>query len=66
MNNMHVQLERLIDEHGGDHVLEATAEVFMMKADHIYCNWQDKALARIWGSAAKKIDKLAAHYRGVL
>lgn len=63
MNAIHDQLWRLIDEHGGDHVLEATAEVFMMKAYH---NWQDKALARIWDAAATKIDKLAAHYRGVL
>jgi len=49
-------LERLIDDEGLLNVMVAVAEVCRAKAEHIRTNWGDKALAKRWDAAAKRLE----------
>lgn len=50
-------LERLIDTHGLDGVLDLMAEVCYNKAHHASSNWQDAELARAWERAANRVER---------
>lgn len=52
-------LESLIDRHGLLHVLTGLELVCAEKAEHIRTNWQDRATARPWDTAASRIRKVA-------
>jgi hypothetical protein len=54
-------LESLVDgqDDGLQGVLDALALVCRAKAEHLESNWQDKAAAKWWTSAAKKIERIA-------
>lgn len=51
-------LERLVDEHGLDHVLDSLATLCVMKAAHLREAWQDAGTARVWDTASRKIDRV--------
>lgn len=60
-------LEEFIDQCGLQGVLAMLANVTREKAEHIRCNWQDRALAAMWDEAARAIDhaSVAAEKRGL-
>ena len=49
-------LEKLLDRHGMETVLDALATICHEKAESISCNWQDSTTARAWRVAAMKLD----------
>ena len=62
METLAWQLERLIDRSSLPMVLEALAAVCGEKADHVRTNWQDNALATVWGRAGRQLDQMAARF----
>jgi hypothetical protein len=54
-----LELEAMVDKVGLANVLYALGHICRMKADHIQINWQDSQLAKDWGDAANKLDRLA-------
>jgi hypothetical protein len=50
-------LEQYIDAHGIGGVLEVLAEVCGGKAEHLRCNWQDEAGARMWEKSGRQMLK---------
>jgi hypothetical protein len=52
-------LEKMIDKHGLEYVLQQLACICIAKAEHIETNWQDHLTAAVWGRAHKAIMKAA-------
>ena len=52
-------IEPLLDQSSLADVLLAIARVCNEKAEHLRCNWQDEASAKVWDKAAKRIDELS-------
>ncbi len=52
-------LEAQIDRHGLQHVLLLVSLICAEKREHIIHNWQDKATARPWNSAASIVEQAA-------
>jgi hypothetical protein len=59
-NALQYEIEELIDKHGLHDVTRALTDTCIAKGDHLRDNWQDKAGAKIWLSAAKIIDHASA------
>ncbi len=57
--NLTEELESLIDSSSLLDVLTALELVCREKADHIRVNWQDRATARPWDRAAKRLYAVA-------
>lgn len=53
-------IERLIDEWGIGTVLQATADIALIKADHILETWQDEPLAKQWKKDADRVQHAAS------
>lgn len=51
-------LEMLVDHEGLSGVLSMLTEICFMKEEHIDTNWQDRKLAKLWGQAGGRVDKL--------
>ena len=49
-------IERLIDWHGLDNVVDALADICAEKADHIRSNWQDMETAKHWDRASYAVN----------
>jgi hypothetical protein len=58
-DKMH-ELEITVDSSTLAGVLEALREICLAKSQHIDENWQDRALAQQWESAARKLDSAYA------
>lgn len=52
-----VALEAMVDASSLGDVLLSLARMCNEKAEHVRCNWQDEATARMWDNAAKLLDK---------
>ena len=52
-------LESLVDSEGLVEVCIALHLVCLEKAEHLICNWQDKATARMWERAATALKHAA-------
>lgn len=57
------QLEALVDQYGLSQVLTALSEVCHAKEEHLACNWQDTASARVWRSDAVTLENAANKVR---
>ena len=57
--NLTEELEKLIDASSLLDVLTGLELVCAEKAEHIRCNWQDKATARPWDRASRAFGKQA-------
>jgi hypothetical protein len=55
---LHRQLESLVDQHGLRLVCEHLAEVAWDKAEHLQVNWQDLAASMLWQGAATKLGNV--------
>ena len=55
-----VQLETMVDRVGINNVLYALAHICNAKADHLTENWQDTAMAKVWGKRAAFFDDKAS------
>lgn len=60
MNNTNQQdlilaLEELVDSDGLADVLSALELMCYEKAEHLQCNWQDSATAKLWNRCGKAI-----------
>ena len=55
-------LEQLLDRNSLTGLLDALSEVCSEKQEHVATNWQDRALARIWGTAAYRVAECAHHH----
>jgi len=53
-------LERMIDEHGLQAVLDALTDICWGKAEHLRTNWQDAASAKGWDRAALGLGRVHA------
>lgn len=51
-------LERLIDKHGINGILDALTEVCNAKACHLEENWQDRASAKTWTRIGRYVNSL--------
>lgn len=61
-----VELEALVDRCGLDKVVTALAEICWGKAEHLRSNWQDRATARLWDQAGKRLDSAATKVSDLL
>ncbi len=61
------ELETIIDSASLSAVLEALRDICYAKSQHVEENWQDKALARQWECAARRLDRVQsdAFRRGI-
>lgn len=50
------QAEQLVDRTSINRVLESLMRVCMGKAEHLECNWQDKAAAKEWERLAQRLE----------
>lgn len=57
------ELEGLIDRVGLPNVLEDLVVICNEKAEHIRCNWQDDALAKVWEHAGQVIETAATRVK---
>lgn len=52
-------IEPSIDKYGLAMIVEILGDIAELKSQHIEENWQDKPLARLWQSDAKKLFSVA-------
>lgn len=64
-NRLEDELERLIDRHGINTILEILSIICFGKAEHILVNWQDKRLAKQWERVGIAIDKVRSKTEGL-
>ena len=53
-------LEAMVDASSLAQVIEALGEICAEKADHIRASYDDRATAKIWDDAARKVMALAS------
>jgi hypothetical protein len=56
------ELEKLVDKHGVENVVEMLADICWGKVDHIQVNWQDEVLAKYWRKCAREIARIDLRY----
>jgi hypothetical protein len=55
-------LEAILDSSKLELVVRALGEICHAKAEHLYCNWQDKALAAHWKQAGDKLTGVSVNH----
>jgi len=58
-------LERLVDRHGMNNVLDALVQICAGKAEHVAAMWQDGPRAKQWDRVAGKISGASAAAEGL-
>ena len=51
------EVERLIDQHGIEDLIEAIVDVCYEKEEHVRMNWQDHRLADAWRKIASVLER---------
>lgn len=59
MTQLEMGMEGLVDKFGLSAVLSALQTVCLKKEAHISENWQDRALARKWGTVRAKLSHMS-------